>query len=54
MGRKNTKQARYDAMPQRDQRRYDKRKQFGGKRRDTIDWTTRMFAKLEEMKSDDE
>jgi hypothetical protein len=52
MGRKNSKQTRYDAMQQRDQRWYDKKKKFGGRRKDNNLWGNRMMKKLEELKAD--
>ncbi|WP_262370509.1 hypothetical protein [Rossellomorea marisflavi] len=35
-------------MSQRDQRRHDKRKKYGAKRKDASDWTTKLFAKVKE------
>ncbi|MCA1059760.1 hypothetical protein LCL96_12460 [Rossellomorea aquimaris] len=53
MARRNSGKVRYDSLPQREQRRLDKRKKYGGKRRDSADWTNKLFAKLEELKSDE-
>ncbi|WP_269430709.1 hypothetical protein [Rossellomorea marisflavi] len=35
-------------MPQREQRRHDKRKKYGAKRKDSADWATKLFAKVKE------
>lgn len=45
MGRKSTKRARYDAMSQRGQKRYDKAKLFT-KRDDAKDWTDKVLTKI--------
>jgi hypothetical protein len=54
VARRNSGKVRYDSLRQKEQHRQDKRKKFGGKRNDRRDWTDKLFAKLEELKTDDE
>ena len=49
MGRKSTKQARFDSMSQREQNQLRKRKLKTG-RKDANRWANKVLAKLEEAK----
>lgn len=56
MGRKSTKQARFDSLSQREQNQLRKRKLKAG-RKDANRWANKVLAKLEEAKgviSDDQ
>ncbi|MBH9965584.1 hypothetical protein [[Bacillus] enclensis] len=48
MGRRNSGKVRYDGLTQRQQRKLDKKKKFT-KRKDSTDWTDRIFAKMKEV-----
>ncbi|GGH85144.1 mannosyltransferase OCH1-like enzyme [Pullulanibacillus pueri] len=52
MPRKNSKQARFDRMTQRQQHRYKKQKYFA-KKHDGKNWTDRMFKNLNNTEADE-
>jgi hypothetical protein len=53
VARRNTGKVRYESMSQYQQRKHDKRKKFGAKRKDGLDWTDKLFAKLKEAETDE-
>jgi hypothetical protein len=54
VGRKNSGQARYDAMTQKELRRLLRDKKYKNPRKDGTDWTNKVLAKLTEAKEENE
>ncbi|WP_423410248.1 hypothetical protein AABM38_10105 [Heyndrickxia sp. MSNUG] len=52
MSRKNAKDTRFDGMSQREQRKLERIKKKKNPRKDNLDWTTRLFAKLNQAEDE--
>jgi hypothetical protein len=54
MARKNSKQARYDAMSQGEIRRLERNKKYKNPRRDGTSWVDKVLQKIKEAEEENE
>lgn len=54
MARRNSKDVRFNSLPQRQQRRLERKKRRGNPMRDGTDWTDKLLNKMKAAEQNDD